>query len=320
MNTDSDPRLRLGISSCLLGEPVRFDGGHKRDTFLTGELAPFVEWVPVCPEEEAGFGTPREAMRLVDVGGAVRLLTVRSRRDCTDQLTRIAAARVEELARLDLDGYVLKKDSPSCGLARVKIYSDAGMPAKSGRGVFAGALCSALPALPIEEEGRLRDPHIREHFFERIYAYRRVRRLFDSGPRLRDLVEFHSRHKLLLLAHSPVAYSELGRLVARARAIPPAALASDYRQRFMDAVSASVSRGRHVNVLQHMVGYFRRLLSDAARRDIAAAISEYQRGLVPLVLPARLIGHYAQVHDVRYLTAQAYLDPYPRELMLRNAV
>lgn len=320
MSTDSDGRLRLGISSCLLGEPVRFDGGHKRDAFLTESLAPFVEWVPVCPEEEAGLGTPREAMRLVDSLGGVRLLTVRTRRDCTEQLARQAAVRVQELAELALDGYVLKKDSPSCGLTRVKIYSEAGLASRTGRGIFADALCSALPALPVEEEGRLRDAHIREHFFARVYAFRRVRHLFRTAPRLGELVDFHSRHKLLLLAHSPAAYAELGHLVARGRALAPHTLAADYSRAFMHALSAAVSRGRHVNVLQHMVGYFRQLLSADARRDVAAAIGDYQRGLVPLVLPARLIRHYAQIHDIRYLTRQFYLDPYPQELMLRNNI
>jgi uncharacterized protein YbgA (DUF1722 family)/uncharacterized protein YbbK (DUF523 family) len=314
------PRLRLGVSACLLGQPVRFDGGHKRDTFLTGTLTRFVEWVSVCPEEEAGLGTPREAMRLVAQGGEHRLIAVRSRRDLTDALTEFAAVRVPQLAALDLDGFVLKKDSPSCGLLRVKVYSEHGLPARTGRGLFAETLCAALPMLPVEDEGRLCDPAIREHFIERIYAYRRLRRLVADRPRLGDLVQFHTRHKLQLLAHSPARYAELGRLVANARAMAPEQMIADYGRAFMATLTTIVSRSRHVNVLQHIAGCFRRLVSAAVRRDLAASITDYQRGLVPLVVPTRLLEHYAHLYDVRYLRGQAYLDPYPRELMLRNHV
>jgi uncharacterized protein YbgA (DUF1722 family)/uncharacterized protein YbbK (DUF523 family) len=315
-----EPRLRLGVSACLLGEPVRFDGGHKRNTFLTEELARFVEWVPVCPEEEAGLGTPREAMRLVQQDRTERLVAVRSQRDLTDTLIDLAATRVPQLAALNLDGFVLKKDSPSCGLIRVKVYSTHGVPARTGRGLFAGALCAALPMLPVEEEGRLCDPVLREHFIERVYAVRRVRRLLEDGTRVGDLVQFHTQHKLQLLAHSPAQYAELGRLVAHARAMAPERVMADYGRAFTTALTTIVSRARHVNVLQHAAGYFRRVLSAAACRDVAAAIVEYHRGLTPLVVPLRLIEHYARLHDVRYLCSQIYLNPYPHELMLRNHV
>jgi len=315
-----EPRLRLGVSACLVGRPVRFDGGHKRDPFLTERLARFVEWVPVCPEEEAGLGTPREAMRLVHRDGADRLVGVRSQRDLTNTLTDFAAARVAQLAASDLDGFVLKKDSPSCGLTRVKVYSEHGVPARTGRGLFAEALCAALPMLPVEEEGRLSDAVIREHFIERIYAFRRVRRLLKDGTRVGDLVRFHTQHKLQLLAHSPVQYTALGRLVAHARATSLEHAMADYGRSFTTALTTIVTRGRHVNVLQHAAGYFRRVLPGAACRDVAAAIVDYQRGLTPLVVPLRLIEHYAHLHDVRYLSNQVYLNPYPYELMLRNYV
>jgi uncharacterized protein YbgA (DUF1722 family)/uncharacterized protein YbbK (DUF523 family) len=314
------PRLRLGVSACLLGKPVRFDGGHKRDTFLTEELARFVEWVPVCPEEEAGLGTPREAMRLVHQGRTERLVGVRSQRDLTDSLTEFAAVRVRQLAASHLDGFVLKKDSPSCGLLRVKVYSTHGVPARTGRGVFAEALCAALPMLPVEEEGRLSDPVLRENFIERVYACRRLRRLLEDGTRTGDLVQFHTQHKLQLLAHSPAQYSALGRLVAHAGAMAPERATADYGRAFTTALTRIVTRGRHVNVLQHAAGYFRRVLSAAACRDVAAAIEDYQLGLTPLVVPLRLLEHYARLHDVRYLCNQIYLNPYPHELMLRNHV
>jgi uncharacterized protein YbgA (DUF1722 family)/uncharacterized protein YbbK (DUF523 family) len=314
------PRLRLGISACLLGQPVRFDGGHKRDTFLTSVLARFVEWVAICPEEEAGLGTPREPMRLVDEDGTRRLVTVRSRRDVTGTLTTFASARVPQLRSLHLDGFVLKKDSPSCGLMRVKVYSECGVAARTGRGLFAEALCAALPTLPVEEEGRLRDPVIRENFIERVYAFRRVRQLLEGDARTGELVRFHTRHKLQLLAHSPARYAELGRFVANARTVAPERRAFEYGRAFMAALTTVVTRERHVNVLQHVAGHFRCVVSTAARRDVAAAIADYQRGLIPLVVPMRLIEHYAHLHDIRYLCGQAYFNPYPHELMLRNHV
>ena len=316
---DDHQRLRLGVSACLLGRPVRFDGGHKRDSFITETLARFVDWVPVCPEEEAGLGTPREAMRLVHQRGAERLVTVRSQRDVTDTLTGFAAARVPQLTAFNLDGFVLKKDSPSCGLARVKVYSAHGVPARTGRGLFAAALCAAFPTLPVEDEGRLQDAVIRENFIARIYAYRRVRRLLEDY-RVGHLVQFHTRHKLQLLAHSPAQYTALGRLVAQARTMAPERVRADYGRAFTTALTTIVTRARHVNVLRHAAGYFRRLLSAAARRDVADAIVDYQRGLTPLVVPLRLIEHYARLHDVAYLRNQMYLNPYPHELMLRNHV
>jgi uncharacterized protein YbgA (DUF1722 family)/uncharacterized protein YbbK (DUF523 family) len=312
------PRLRLGVSACLLGERVRFDGGHKRDTFLTEELARFVDWVPVCPEEEAGLGTPRESMRLVQQGRTERLVGVRSRRDLTDSIAGFADVRVRQLAALHLDGFVLKKDSPSCGLLRVKVYPAHGAPARTGRGIFAQALCAALPMLPVEEEGRLSDPVLRENFIERIYAFRRVRCLLEDGTRIGDLVQFHTRHKLQLLAHSPGQYSALGRLVAHAGATTAERVTAEYAEAFTTALTRIVTRGRHVNVLQHVAGYFRRVLSAAVCRDVAAAIGDYERGVTPLVVPLRLLEHYARVRDVRYLCDQIYLNPYPHELMLRN--
>lgn len=317
---DHEASLRLGVSACLLGKPVCFDGGHRRDTLLTDGLARFVDWVPVCPEEEAGLGTPREAMRLVHHGAANRLVTIRSRRDLTDTLTDFAATRVPQLAALTLDGFVLKKDSPSCGLMRVKVYSTHGVPARTGRGLFAEALCAALPMLPVEEEGRLCDPVLRENFIERVYAVRRVRRLLKDGTAVGDLVQFHTHHKLQLLAHSPAQYAKLGRLVAHARAMAPERVMAEYRRAFTTALTTIVTRARHVNVLQHAAGYFRRVLSPAACRDLAAAIVDYRRGLTPLAVPLRLIEHYARLHDVRYLCHQVYLNPYPLELRLRNHV
>jgi len=315
----SDTKLRLGVSACLLGNEVRYDGGHKRNPFLTDQLASFVEWVPICPEVEAGFGTPREAMHLVRDGADVKLLTVRTKRDVTVQLEKAVAVRVRDLAALDLDGYVLKKDSPSCGLFRVKVYGGSGAGERSGRGLFAAGLAGAQPLLPLEEEGRLGDPRLRENFIERVFAYRRLRELAAGPVRAADLMRFHARHKLLLLAHAPAAYATLGRLVASARGRVARALVDEYGDGFMQALAVPATRGRHVNVLQHMAGYFDGV-DAASRRELAATIADYGRGLVPLVVPLTLIAHHARRHELQYLLDQIYLQPHPKELMLRNHV
>jgi uncharacterized protein YbgA (DUF1722 family)/uncharacterized protein YbbK (DUF523 family) len=322
LNGASPPQrlVRVGISSCLLGEAVRFDGGHKRDAFLTDTFGRFVEWVPVCPEAECGLGTPRESMRLVRVDDGIRLLTVKTGVDRTDQLLRYSDERVAQLAAQDLCGFVLKKDSPSCGMARVKIYGRGGVPTKAGRGLFAATLADRCPNLPIEEEGRLSDPRLRDNFVERVFAYGRLRALFDGRWNQGALVRFHTAHKLTLMAHSPVADQQLGRLVARGSSLRRHELTREYSQGFMGALSNIATRRRHANALQHMVGYFKERLDRESKAELLGAIDDYVRELVPLVVPITLIRHHVRVHDVAYLAGQVYLEPHPKELMLRNHV
>jgi uncharacterized protein YbgA (DUF1722 family)/uncharacterized protein YbbK (DUF523 family) len=312
--------VRVGISACLLGEAVRFDGGHKRDPFLTTMLGRFVEWVPVCPEVECGLGTPRESMRLVRRENGVRLLTVKTGRDVTDAMQAFADERVARLAGQDLSGYVLKKDSPSCGLERVRIYDPHGVPSRSGRGLFAERLRDALPHLPIEEEGRLSDPRLRENFVERVFAYSRLRTLFRRRWTVGDLVRFHTASKLLLMSHSPSAYQELGRLVGGARRLQREALERRYTSGFMGALEAIATPGRHANVMHHMAGYFKDRLDGESKRELLGAIAEYHQSQVPLVVPMTLLRHHVRVHAVAYLAGQLYLDPHPGELGLRNHV
>ena len=299
---------------------MRYDGGHKRNPLLIDVLGPFVEWVPVCPEEEAGFGTPREAMRLERRRDGVHLMTVRSRVDVTAQLLAVAERRVQELAAMDLDGYVFMKDSPSCGLVRVKVYGTSGMAGRDGRGLFADAVAQAMPLLPTEEEGRLGDPHLRENFVERVFGYRRLRALLASAPRVRELMDFHARHKLLLLAHSPAAYASLGRLVADTKGRVSHRRLDEYAHAFMAALGAMATRGRHANVLQRMAGYLQRVIDVEARQELASSMADYQNGLVPLVVPIALVLHHARAHRVQHLLDQVYLHPHPMELMLRNHV
>ena len=315
----ADEKLRLGVSACLLGEAVRYDGGHKRDAFLTDTLAPFVEWVPVCPELELGLGVPRDTLRLVGDGAAPRLVVERTGEDLTTGMQRFARARLDQLAALALDGYVLKRASPSCGLFRVRVYGRAGVPGASGRGIFAAALVERFPALPVEEEGRLNDPAIRENFIERVFAMARWRAFTARRPRARDLVGFHTAQKFAILAHSPAHYARLGRLVASAGALTRALL-DEYAQLLMEALAVLATRTRHVNVLQHLAGFFKTRLHKDERAELVEIIAEYRQGLVPLVVPITLIRHHARRLAIAYLRDQVYLNPHPKELMLRNHV
>ena len=313
-------RIRLGISACLLGERVRFDGGHKRDPFLVESLGQFVDWVPVCPEVESGMGAPRESMRLVQVGDEVRLLTNKTVEDRTGTMRRYARRRVEELEDDALFGFVLKKDSPTCGLERVKVYGTAGVPMRSGRGLFAEALVTRFPLLPVEEEGRLNDPRLRENFVERIFAYRRLTALFAARWSMGDVVRFHTAHKLTLMAHKPEAYRGLGRLVASGASMARHEFQDRYSSEFMTALTTMATPRRQANVLQHMLGYFKKTLDPESRAELLALIQDYANGRVPLVVPLTLFGHHIRRCRVQYLADQIYLRPHPVELMLRNHV
>ena len=317
--TDEHP-IRLGVSSCLLGNAVRYDGGHKRERFLTDLLGRFVEWVPVCPELEAGMGVPRPALRLVRDGDVLRLVEIVSGRDHTRCIQRLAAQRARALRGADLCGYVLKRGSPSCGMERVKVYGDTGIPKRDGQGLFAAALREAVPNLPTEEEGRLNDPRLRENFIERVFAYRRVRRLFRGRWTNGRVVAFHTAHELQLMAHAPAAYGELGRLVASLKRLPRAVVRKRYEAGFMAALARPASRGRNANVLQHAAGHLKEKLDSDSRAELADRIHEYRRGRVPLVVPVTLLRHHARLHEVDSLDGQVFLEPHPMELMLRNHV
>jgi len=312
--------IRLGVSSCLLGESVRFDGGHKHDRFISEQIGAFVEWVPVCPELEAGLGVPRPAMRLVRDGDGTRLLEIASRRDHTMRMREFATRRVRALRDLDLCGYVLKKDSPSCGMARVKVYGVEGMATRDGRGLYAEVLLESHPMLPVEEEGRLHDARLRENFIERVFAYRRLRDLFSGRWTTAHVVAFHTAHKLQLMAHSTVAYRELGRLVAAPQQLSRTLFRDRYEEGFMGALTHLATPGRNANVLNHAAGHLKRSLDSPERTELAELIDDYRRGLVPLVVPITLLRHHVRGHAIGYLEGQTFLEPHPKELMLRNHV
>jgi uncharacterized protein YbgA (DUF1722 family)/uncharacterized protein YbbK (DUF523 family) len=321
--TDQDktqPRIRVGISSCLLGQKVRFDGGHKLDTLITETLGRYCEWVPVCPEMEIGLGAPRESLRLIAGAGGPRLVTTKTGTDHTDAMVRWAERRLEELAVQDLHGYILKKDSPSCGMERVRVYGDSGMAQRTGSGIFAGMLLRRFGMLPVEEEGRLHDMGIRENFVERIFSYYRWQEFVKIKPQPRDLVEFHTRYKLMLSAHSDEHYRKLGRLVAGAGKRKMNALLEEYGRHFMEALSVRATAKKHANVLFHILGFLKSELDGGDKAELVAEIESYRKGLVPLIVPITLLSHHLRHHPVAWVLEQTYLNPYPAELMLRNHV
>ncbi len=312
--------IRIGVSACLLGAKVRYDGQHKLDHWIAGTLGRFVQFVPICPEMDIGLGSPRESIRLTWEGEAVRLTAPKRGTDHTKDMRHYATGKCDTMASFDLSGYILKKGSPTCGMERVRIYDGSGMPSGTGRGLFAGVLMERFPLLPVEEEGRLNDPWLRENFIERVFAYRRLKDLFQPGWTLGDLVAFHTREKYLLLAHEPRGYTALGKLVAGAKGQPRPALARDYQDGFMTAMGKLATVRKHCNVLQHMAGFFKREASSHDRAELAALIEDYRAGLAPLVVPITLIKHYARRYGATYLAGQTYLEPSPKELLLRNHV
>jgi uncharacterized protein YbgA (DUF1722 family)/uncharacterized protein YbbK (DUF523 family) len=315
-----DNKIRLGISSCLLGENVRFDGGHKLDPFLTDTLGQYVEYVPVCPEVECGFGIPRESFRLVGDPGNPRLVTTRTHVDHTERMHQWARRRVQELEKEELCGYIFKSGSPSSGMERVKVYDRNGVPAKVGVGIFARIFMEHFPLLPVEEEGRLHDPKLRENFIERIFTLKRWRETTAQKQSLGILVDFHTRHKLLILSHSTETHRAMGKLVAEGKEIPLKTLYEKYQTLLMQALQLITTAKKNANVLQHMLGYFKEQLSPDEKQEMLEVINRYREELFPLVVPLTLMNHYVRKYDQPYLQEQSYLNPHPVELQLRNHV
>ena len=314
-----DHRILVGVSTCLLGEKVRWDGGHKHDRYLTGILGRYFSFVPVCPEEEVGMGTPREPVSLHGEPDAPSMIGNKSGEDWTDRMNRYSRRKLKELVPMGLSGYILKRASPSCGMERVPVKGRGGMPRKVGVGLFAAELMRRLPLLPVEEEGRLNDPGLRENFIVRVFAYHRVQSLFAGGRfRRGDVVAFHAREKYLLMAHSPQHYKQLGQLVAQVKDYTPAEFRDRYVGLYMEALQKRATVRKNVNVLQHLLGYLREHIGEAERADILRVIEIYREGLVPLIVPLTLLNHHLTVHRVEYLLDQVYLHPAPEELALRN--
>ncbi|HXX57577.1 MAG TPA: DUF523 and DUF1722 domain-containing protein [Thermodesulfovibrionales bacterium] len=313
-------KLKLGISSCLLGDRVRYDGGHKLDHYIRETLGRHVDWVPVCPEVEYGLSVPREAMRLVRAAAGPRLMTSLTRVDHTDGMRRWAEKRLSELEKEDLCGFIFKSGSPSSGMRGVKVYNPSGVPSRTGVGIFAGAFMERFPNLPVEDEGRLQSSSLRENFIERAFVFKRWKEFQRRGGRIRDLVSFHTEHKLLILSHSAAHYRLLGVIVANAKRYQPERLHREYSDHLMKALKLLSTPKKNTDVLLHMLGYFKKAISPDEKQELLEVIETYRKGFVPLVVPITLIKHFVRKYDERYLARQHYLNPHPIELMLRNHV
>jgi uncharacterized protein YbgA (DUF1722 family)/uncharacterized protein YbbK (DUF523 family) len=310
--------MRIGISRCLLGDRVRYDGQHKYDAFLVETLGAYVEYVPVCPEVECGLPVPREAMRLVGDPDAPRLMTQRTREDKTEQMMSWARRRVVELEGEALCGFIFKSRSPSSGMERVKVYNENGDPAGRAPGMFARCFMEHFPLLPVEEDGRLCDAVLRENFIERIFTLSRYRASVADARSAKALTDFHARHKFLLMAHSPAHTRAMGRLLAEGKRAGVAALRPAYEAQLLDALRLKTTLRKHVNVMQHMLGFFKNAVSADEKQEMLEVLDAYRRALVPLIVPVTLLQHYVRKYAVSYLQDQVYLHPHPLELKLRN--
>ncbi|MFH1943006.1 MAG: DUF523 and DUF1722 domain-containing protein [bacterium] len=315
-----EEKIKVGISACLLGQPVRYDGGHQRDRYLIDTLGQYMEYVPVCPEVECGLGTPREAMRLVGTPENPRLVTRKTGVDHTQKMIRWAKKRIKALEIENLCGFIFKSKSPSSGMSRVKVYNDQGVPAQTGVGMFARAFMDHFPLIPVEEDGRLHDPKIRENFIERVFALMRWRENREEKPAMGRLVDFHSKNKLLIMAHSPKHYKEMGRLVAGGKATATKKIYEHYEALLMDALELKATIRKNSNVLFHLMGYFKKQLTSDEKQEVIDLIEQYRKEYLPLIVPITLINHYVRKYRQSYLSMQTYLNPHPMALKLRNHV
>jgi len=313
-----EERIRMGVSACLLGQQVRYDGGHKHDRYITDILGEYLEFVPVCPEVEAGFPIPRETFRLVGDPENPRLVTSRSNLDHTERMLAWAEKRVRELEKEDLCGFIFKKDSPNSGLMRVKVYNDKGMAEKNGVGLFARAFTRHFPLVPVEEEGRLNDAKLRETFIEQIFTLKRWRKMRTKGRSMKNLVDFHTRHKLLVLSHSPAHAKRMGKLVAEGKQMPIGEVYAQYEGLLIETLRMKTTVKKNMNVLEHILGYFKEQLSADEKQEVLEIFDRYRREFLPLIVPVTLLNHYVRKYDQPYLKQQVYLNPHPVALKLRN--
>jgi len=313
-------KITIGISSCLLGNNVRYDGGHKWDRYVTDTLGVYFEWVPVCPEVEFGLPIPREAMHLVGEPDAPRLVTIRTGIDHTDGMLKWADAKLKDLENEELCGFIFKSKSPSSGISGIKVYTPSGMPSHKGTGIFGGAFMRHFPLIPVIDDGRLHDPQLRENFIERVFIYQRWKDFLKTSTSIKDLVAFHTEHKLLILSHSPKHLSALGKLVADAKQQERKELFTRYMRVLMEGLQFIATAKKNTNVLLHIAGYFRKNLSPDDKQELLEIIDQYHRQFVPLIVPIVIINHYVRKFDEPYLKKQSYLRPHPLELMLRNHV
>jgi uncharacterized protein YbgA (DUF1722 family)/uncharacterized protein YbbK (DUF523 family) len=309
--------IPMGVSSCLLGTKVRYHGGHAKDSYITDTLGVFFRFFPVCPEVECGLGVPRETLRLEGNPKHPCLITTQTKIDHTSRMHSWIQTRLIEFNNEDICGFIFKKKSPSCGLFRMKIYPPKGPPSLNGVGLFARAFTERFPRIPVEEEGRLNDAALRENFIERVFVLQRWREHLKSGYSKAGLVEFHARHKLLILSHSTTMYKEMGRWVATMKD-PIQEVYDQYEELLLTAMALKATVSKHANVLQHMLGYFKRHLSANEKQEMIELIDGFRNGHFPLIVPVTTFNHYAKKYGEMYLANQVYLNPHPVELKLRN--
>ncbi|MCQ8102707.1 DUF523 and DUF1722 domain-containing protein [Methylomonas sp. SURF-2] len=315
---DHADTIVVGISSCLLGNAVRYDGAHKYHSYIERTLGQYFQFRAFCPEVEAGLGVPRPAVQLREIGASIRVVGVKDHSlDVTEALRE--AAEKQSVWLDGLCGYILKKDSPSCGMARVKVYKN-DIPARAGVGVFADYLQEHFPTLPVEEEGRLGDPGLRENFIQRVFVRHRWRRLCRAPLTAHGLMRFHSRHKLIAMSHEQNRARELGRLVAEARADNIEEIGQRYIAGLMACLKIVATRGNHVNVLQHIQGYLKRNIDGDDKQELVDTIESYRAGSVPLIVPLTLLRHHFRKQPDAFIDESFYMTPHPAELSLLNEI
>jgi uncharacterized protein YbgA (DUF1722 family)/uncharacterized protein YbbK (DUF523 family) len=315
-------KIIVGVSGCLLGEKVRWNGDHKRDRFITDVLGKYFEYISICPELEVGMGVPRETVALYGSLKEQKLIGKKSRNDWTDKMKSYNDETFDSLSKKDLCGFLFKSKSPSCGLGRVPIYSyDDPVKVRHGSGLFAKNFIKKFPLIPVEDEGRLNDPRIRENFITKIFCFHSLKKnLLRKRIRPGVLVDFHTNNKFLLLAHSRKHYQLLGKIVADLKHQTWSKVLESYASLFMEAINYKSTNKKNTDVLLHMMGFFKKIISLEDKKDILNSIEDYLHGFVPLIVPITLIRHYVKKYDISYLRDQVYLNPHPKELMLRNHV
>ncbi|MHB8109241.1 MAG: YbgA family protein [Syntrophorhabdaceae bacterium] len=312
-------KVGIGVSSCLLGEKVRYDGGHKHDHYITDTLGSFFNFVPVCPEVEYGLPIPREPMHLAGNADDPRLVTIRTGIDLTRGMKQWAETKLDELAGKNIFGFIFKTKSPSSGMRGVRVYREGTQPLYTGVGIFAAAFMRRFPLIPVEDDGRLHDPSLRENFIERVFVLKRWQEMTGKNNSMGNLVDFHTRHKLLVMAHSPRHLSLLGKIVGDAKEFSPA-IHSSYLAILMEGLRLIATTKKNRNVLDHIMGYFKKKLDEREKKEMRDIIVRYHQGYIPLIVPVTLLNHYVLKFEQTYLANQYYLNPHPIELMLRNHV
>jgi len=313
-----EKEITVGVSSCLLGEKVRYDGGHKNNNYISNTLSQYFNFRAFCPEVNIGLGIPRPTIRLVLQDEQIHCKGTKDENlDVTEKLYQSADEQAHWHA--NLSGYILKKDSPSCGMERVRLYKGE-MPERIGTGLYTKRLMENFPHLPIEEEGRLGDAVLRENFIQRVFIYHRWQKLITSDLSWKSMTEFHAQHKYIFMSHNQAKAKALGKLLANNTKADVNLLATEYLEAMMLLLKIRASKKNHVNTLQHIQGYLKNYLSQSDKKELVDTIEQYRLGFLPLIVPITLLKHHFMHHPDQYILNSYYLQPHPAELMLLNTL